>query len=211
MFYYLIFNSSLSNYPDIHKKLITTILYGSILYIVLHAYLSISSSLLIQNLKPYFWLVYTLDCASIGYLYLNMETSNETLDGISKIRDLLRNYLTDTSSQSLNSSTGTGIFSTTLKDIQSIQEEQTPQSQHLPTNQHTNNINSTSSSNTITSTSGIMKHTLSTDLDDLLKQRLQELNMNQNQNKETIGSDSGSDIGSIMDIDINEFEASLST
>jgi hypothetical protein len=194
MFYYLIFNSTLSNYPDIHKKLITTILYGSILYIVLHAYLSISSSLLIQNLKPYFWLVYTLDCASIGYLYLNMETSNETLDGISKIRELLRNYLTDTPSQSLNSSTGTGTFSTTLKDIQSIQEEQTPLSQHQPN----------------TNTSGVMKHTMSTDLDDLLKQRIQEQNMNQNQKKETTGSDSGSDIGSIMDIDINEFEASLS-
>ena len=205
MFYYLIFNSSLSNYPDIHKKLITTILYGSILYIVLHAYLSISSSLLIQNLKPYFWLVYTLDCASIGYLYLNMETSNETLDGISKIRELLRNYLTDTPSQSLNSSTGTGTFSTTLKDIQSIQEEQTHLSQHLPNN----NINI--NTNTNTNTSGVMKHTMSTDLDDLLKQRIQEQNMNQNQKKETTGSDSGSDIGSIMDIDINEFEASLST
>jgi hypothetical protein len=55
-----------------------------------------------------------------------------------------------------------------------------------------------------------MKHTMSTDLDDLLKQRIQEQNMNQNQKKETTGSDSGSDIGSIMDIDINEFEASLS-
>jgi hypothetical protein len=120
------------------------------------------------------------------------------MDGISKLRDLLRNYLTDTpnseSKIKLDPINEKGSFSTDIKDIQDIQSI------------HQEQLLSNSSS------SPINKHTLSTDLDNLLKQRLQDQNQNQNQNQKKdiiAGSDSGSDIGSIMDIDIQEFEASL--
>ena len=245
MFYYLIYNSSFSNYQmDLNKKYITTILYGSILYILLHAYLSISSSMFIQQLKPYFWLILCLDIASIFYIYSSMNTSNDINSSISKIRDTLQSYLKnnmDTSTSnihnslnlktpmndteinmsnntttispttgldnklnstttSLISSTNDGIsYSTTLEDLKFIEQQQKilvePPTTHA--------------------TSKILKNKLSNEMDEMLKQKINthgNANANAHVNTEDIdgnGSDCGSDLGSVVDIDIKEFEAML--
>jgi hypothetical protein len=184
MFYYLIYNSTLSNYPDIHRKLITTILYGSILYIILHAYLSVSSSPFIQGLKPYFWLIFCLDSSSIAYFYINTDISDTASSSIDKIRQLLKGYLSDqVASESVDSSKlGEPIkFSTDIKDIKDLlassEEPQQP----------------------------IIKNTPSQELEDFLKQKVG----GEGGGVRNGGSEAGSDIGSVGDIDLQDFEASL--
>lgn len=180
MFYYLIYNSTLSSYPDIHRKLITTILYGSILYIILHAYLSVSSSPFIQGLKPYFWLIFGLDISSIAYFYMNTDISDTASSSIDKIRQLLKGYLSDqVASESVDSSKlGEPMkFSTDIKDLLASSEE--PQQP-------------------------IIKNTPSQELEDFLKQKVVGEVISRSG-----GSEAGSDIGSVGDIDLQDFEASL--
>ena len=54
MYYYIIYNSSIIDKGDDGKKYLTTLLYGSISYILTHAYLSSSSSKVVQSIKDYF-------------------------------------------------------------------------------------------------------------------------------------------------------------
>jgi len=186
MFYYLIYNSTLSNYPDIHRKLITTILYGSILYIILHAYLSVSSSLFIQGLKPYFWLIFSLDISSIAYFYMNTDISDTASSSIDKIRQLLKGYLSDqVVSESVDSSKlGEPIkFSTDIKDIKDLLASASSEEPQQP----------------------IIKNTPSQELEDFLKQKV----VGEGGRVRSGGSEAGSDIGSVGDIDLQDFEASL--
>jgi hypothetical protein len=185
MFYYLIYNSTLSEYQDINKKLVTTLLYGSILYIILHAYLSITTSLFIQGLKPYFWLVYTLDVGSIGYLYTSTELPDDTSQSISKLRDFIKGYI----SNDVNITSSSEKMSTDINELLALQTQ--------------------------VSSNKINKHELSTELDNILKQPINSISSNNTTANNKIGknisngSDSGSDIGSIGDIDIQDFEASI--
>jgi hypothetical protein len=73
MFYYLLYNSSFSFIID--NRLFSTILYGSILYILTHAILNYCNIEILTIINNYFWIIFTLDIISLSYgiyqVYIN--------------------------------------------------------------------------------------------------------------------------------------------
>ena len=69
MFFYLIYHSSLTNYKDSNKKIYYTLLYGSILYMIIHGFMSFSPWTILQKLINYFWVILSID---IGILIYNL-------------------------------------------------------------------------------------------------------------------------------------------
>ena len=63
MFFYLIFNSTIIKHNlDLKSKIIQTLLYGCVAYIIIHATLFIGGeNALLYNFKTYFWLFFILD------------------------------------------------------------------------------------------------------------------------------------------------------
>ena len=61
MFYYLINNSSILNNQNEASSNIKLVLYGSIIYIVIHAFLSFSKNNILKKIKIYFWFMLILD------------------------------------------------------------------------------------------------------------------------------------------------------
>lgn len=70
MFFYLIFNSTIIKHNlDLKSKIIKTLLYGGIAYIIIHATLFIGGeNALLYNFKTYFWLFFVLDCIVLNLL-----------------------------------------------------------------------------------------------------------------------------------------------
>ena len=82
MFFYLICNASIGNYQESRKKYLTTFIYGTIVYILLHAFLHTSNSQIAIYLKGYFWLIVALDCVAMYYLYAYIDGGgDDSVDG----------------------------------------------------------------------------------------------------------------------------------
>ena len=88
MFYYLLYNSSITNFKNSQKKTLTILLYATFLYIIVHAYINNSSNESIQNLSKYFWLVVTLDVICFIYIY---SQQNEEVNMIENMMSLVKN------------------------------------------------------------------------------------------------------------------------
>ena len=69
MYYYLLYNSSFSFIVE--NRLFSTILYGSILYILTHAILNYCDVSILSIINNYFWITLTLDIISISYSIYN--------------------------------------------------------------------------------------------------------------------------------------------
>jgi len=79
MFYYLLYNSSFSFIVD--NRLFTTVLYGSILYIITHAILNYCHLEVLEIINNYFWFIFILDIISLAYgVYQNIFNSSSNLD-----------------------------------------------------------------------------------------------------------------------------------
>jgi hypothetical protein len=65
MFYYLLYNSSFSFIVD--NRLFSTVLYGSILYILTHAILNNCRVEILEIINNYFWFILTLDIVALCY------------------------------------------------------------------------------------------------------------------------------------------------
>jgi hypothetical protein len=65
MFYYLFYNSSFTFIVE--NRLFSTILYGSILYIITHAILTYCGIEVLDIIKNYYWSVLALDVLSLSY------------------------------------------------------------------------------------------------------------------------------------------------
>ena len=65
MYYYLIYNSSFNFIVD--NRLFSTILYGSILYIISHAILHYCNIEILTIIKNYYWSMFVLDIISFTY------------------------------------------------------------------------------------------------------------------------------------------------
>ena len=74
MYYYLLYNSSFSFIVE--NRLFSTILYGSILYILTHAILNYCDVSILSIINNYFWTTLTLDIISITYAIYNTFMNN---------------------------------------------------------------------------------------------------------------------------------------
>jgi len=97
MYYYIIYNSSIINKNEVSKRYLTTIMYGTICYILTHAYLSASSSDIVKKIKDYFWLIFVLDIGAMGYLYTQEgEDGSNVLnwyDSIENLRNEVKKHI----------------------------------------------------------------------------------------------------------------------
>ena len=79
MFYYLLYNSSFSFIVE--SRLFSTILYGSILYILTHAVLNYCDISILNIINNYYWTLFTLDIISFFYsLYQSFNNNNNAND-----------------------------------------------------------------------------------------------------------------------------------
>jgi len=83
MFYYLLYNSSFSFIVD--NRLFSTVLYGSILYILTHAILNYCKVEILEIINNYFWFIFILDIISLAYgvyqiLIISNADSSNNLD-----------------------------------------------------------------------------------------------------------------------------------
>lgn len=84
MFYFLLSNSSITKIKDPEKKLLTTFLYGSILYIIFHAILNTSTKPFFQIIKTYYWTILALDIFTLIFYYKETFVNIITKDGVIK-------------------------------------------------------------------------------------------------------------------------------
>lgn len=84
MFYFLLSNSSITKIKEPEKKLLTTFLYGSILYIIFHAILNTSSKPFFQIIKTYYWTILALDIFTLLFYYKDTFINLITKDGVVK-------------------------------------------------------------------------------------------------------------------------------
>ena len=76
MYYYLLYNSSFSFIVE--NRLFSTILYGSILYILTHAILNYCDVSILSIINNYFWTTLTLDVISFTYAIYNSFMNNDS-------------------------------------------------------------------------------------------------------------------------------------
>mgnify|MGYP005660012007 CR=1 FL=1 len=73
MFYYLIHNSTIIKKDTLKNKNVTTLIYGTIVYILIHALIYVNKSIK-DTLLRYFWVIFSVDIISI---FLSTEISSE--------------------------------------------------------------------------------------------------------------------------------------
>lgn len=105
MFYYLFYNSTFSFIEN--NRLFSTILYGSIIYIISHAiihYCNIDFLIIIRN---YFWPLFILDILTFGYClyntHINTEKSNDPLNDQNVSFNMLKNKINNIITSNTNS------------------------------------------------------------------------------------------------------------
>ena len=89
MFFYLLYNSNLIN--EYENKLNKLIIYGIVLYIVLHILINNMSSK--TYLGYYFWIIFILDCLSISSLVITESNGNLLINNIKNINQKMDNII----------------------------------------------------------------------------------------------------------------------
>ena len=80
MFYYLLNHSSLLNKQNEKAKNLSIILFGSLIYLSIHAFLSFNKNTTIQKVKPYFWFMFLLDIIMSYYSVIHNSKENKNDD-----------------------------------------------------------------------------------------------------------------------------------
>ena len=156
MYYYIIYNSSIIDKGDDGKKYLTTLLYGSISYILTHAYLSSSSSKVVQSIKDYFWLVLLLDIGAMAYVYTNEDGVVDWQDNINKLKNDISKYTNDNQTTQDNSQ-----LSSTNNNLHNIP---TMDTDNYETHSDTDSVD-----NSVDNSSSI--HALNNMIDDVMKEQ----------------------------------------
>ena len=76
MFYYLLSNSTLIKTQNEKAKNLSILLFASLIYLVIHAFLSFNKSDLLLKIKTYFWIIIILD---IIITYAGIKTNKNTI------------------------------------------------------------------------------------------------------------------------------------
>jgi len=90
MFYFLISQSSITEYYDTEKKYATTFLWGTISYIFTHALFASSQSPLAIQLKKSFWLMLFIDIGVLFYMYQYNQNKDSADADSTYVDDLFR-------------------------------------------------------------------------------------------------------------------------
>ena len=104
MFYYLLYNSSFLKKKNNKERGLYTLIYGSIVYIIMHAILSFSFK---SDIVRYFWFIFLIDCSAMfissdfeGFSSLNVMKYNKEEPNL--LRDqIIDNYIINNSGNSL--------------------------------------------------------------------------------------------------------------
>jgi len=85
MFFYLLQNSSIiKNQKNIHKH-ISTLIYGSLIYIIIHAFFSCKKdNIFFNNLTKYFWIIFILDCIAVSFTFIMNDNGSLVFDNTLK-------------------------------------------------------------------------------------------------------------------------------
>ena len=227
MFYYLLYNSSFSFIVE--SRLFSTILYGSILYILTHAILNYCDISILNIVNNYYWTLFSLDIISFTYSFYQSITDNNPQNDLNVSFNLLKNKI--------------NTIIDRKKDLTITQS--TIQNKNNNTNNNTNNINNNNNNNSNTNTPSLKQQNnnaplqssnkFSTPISQLqnVKQNNQQSNQQNIQSSSTpislirnnvnvvepfvdeqdeqynqyAESNTGSDLGSVMDL--SDFETSL--
>jgi hypothetical protein len=182
MFYYLLYNSSFSFIVD--NRLFSTILYGSILYILTHAILNYCSIEILTIINHYFWIIFVLDIISLVYgLYLvytnpsqsSIQNTNDstTSNNLSVSFNLLKNKI-NTLLDRKNDLTITHINT----PFQNTSQSPPAPTTHIQSPIHTQQYNNQDQSNIDNS------KRMSTPISQLNKQKQQKQNPQHQQNQQ---------------------------
>ena len=104
MFYYLLYNSSFLKKKNSKERGLYTLIYGSIVYIIMHAILSFSFK---SDIVRYFWFIFLIDCSAMfissdfeGFSSLNVMKYNKEEPNL--IRDqIIDNYIINNSGNTI--------------------------------------------------------------------------------------------------------------
>ena len=230
MFYYLLYNSSFSFIVE--SRLFSTILYGSILYIITHAILNFCDISILNIINNYYWTIFTLDIISFCYsLYQTYIIGNEP-NNLNVSFNLLKNKI-NTMLDRKNDLTITEIPQYKQKNISNQNYNYNKnQNQNQNQNQNFENINNTSNIEPIMNNN--MQKKFSTPISQLQNQRQSTTNnksstpislirnntnvfephinednfqIDNQDNNNYEESNTGSDVGSVMDL--TDFETIL--
>ena len=143
MYYYLLYNSSFSFIVE--NRLFSTILYGSILYILTHAILNYCDVSILTIINNYFWTILTLDVISVIYAIYTSFVNDEFVSGDRRV-----SASGSDSSNSLNVSFNLlkNKINTMLDRKNDLTITQIP-NQHTNTNTNINNDNSSKKNNKV--------------------------------------------------------------
>ena len=147
MFYYLLNNSSVINSENISSSNIKLVLFGTVIYIVIHAFLSFSKSNVVKKLKVYFWFIFILDI-TITYMtkqktqlqndkqQSSNKSSNSFVKDIFDLKSNIKNILNikdnnQTTNDELNNETQE--MKETIKNLLEAQNKPAKSSQPLST------------------------------------------------------------------------------
>lgn len=81
MFFYLLHNSSfIKTQKSIHKH-ISTLIYGSLVYIIIHAFFTCKQdNRFVNNLNKYFWIIFILDCIAVSFTFIMNDNGTLVFD-----------------------------------------------------------------------------------------------------------------------------------
>ena len=133
MFYYLLYNSSFSFIVE--NRLFSTVLYGSILYILTHAVLNYCVVSILTIINNYYWTLLSLDIISFTYAIYNSIINNNDIN----------NNSNDVSGEDNSMNVSFNLLKNKINTMFDRKNDLTIT--HIPNTNNSNNSNNTNNSN----------------------------------------------------------------
>ena len=172
MFYYLLNHSSLLNKQNEKAKNLSIILFGSLIYLSIHAFLSFNKNTTIQKVKPYFWFMFLLDIimSYYSFIYKSKQDKNNNNESLDNNKD--HSFMEE-------------IFSIKNKITEMISSNKNNNNNNTNNNNNNNNDNDNNNNdnNNNDNTSSKEKTDLQKEKDTLILQLKEELTNSKNNNK----------------------------
>jgi hypothetical protein len=139
MYYYLLYNSSFSFIVE--NRLFSTILYGSILYILTHAILNYCDVSILAIINNYFWTTLTLDVISFTYAIYNSFMNDDFSNGNSSSNSSDNNNSNNSNSLNVSFNLLKNKINTMLDRKNDLTITHIPNTNQLQDNNKNNNKN----------------------------------------------------------------------